>query len=146
MCILSGELGITLEHRLYIWEVLMAEENRDTHVVYEKEELGEVRIADEVVAIIAGLAATEVDGVDSMAGNITNELVAKLGMKNLSKGVKVEVDEQHVSVNLSINIKYNQSIPEVCERVQDRVKNAIENMTGLNVLDVNVKVAGVNIE
>lgn len=146
MCILSGELGITLEHRLYIWEVLMAEESRDTHVVYEKEKLGEVRIADEVVAIIAGLAATEVDGVDSMAGNITNELVAKLGMKNLSKGVKVEVDEQHVSVNLSINIKYNQSIPEVCERVQDRVKNAIENMTGLNVLDVNVKVAGVNIE
>lgn len=124
----------------------MAEENRNTHVVYEKEKLGEVRIADEVVAIIAGLAATEVDGVDSMAGNITNELVAKLGMKNLSKGVKVEVDEQHVSVNLSINIKYNQSIPEVCERVQDRVKNAIENMTGLNVLDVNVKVAGVNIE
>ena len=146
MCTLNGELGITLEHRSYIWEVLMAEENRDTHVVYEKEKLGEVRIADEVVAIIAGLAATEVDGVDSMAGNITNELVAKLGMKNLSKGVKVEVDEQHVSVNLSINIKYNQSIPEVCERVQDRVKNAIENMTGLNVLDVNVKVAGVNIE
>lgn len=146
MCILSGESDITLEHRLYIWEVLMAEENRNTHVVYEKEKIGEVSIADDVVAIIAGLAATEVDGVDSMAGNITNELVAKLGMKNLSKGVKVEVDEQHVSVNLSINIKYNQSIPEVCERVQERVKNSIENMTGLNVLDVNVKVAGVNIE
>ena len=66
----------------------MSEENRSTHKLYEKEKIGEVQIADEVVAIIAGLAATEVEGVDSMAGNITNELVGKLGMKNLSKGVK----------------------------------------------------------
>lgn len=107
--------------------------------------MGEVRIADEVVAIIAGLAATEVDGVDSMAGNITNELVGKLGMKNLSKGVKVDVTEEHVSVDLSLNIKYGYNIPDVSERVQDRVKSAIENMTGLTVLDVNVRIAGVNI-
>ena len=107
--------------------------------------MGEVRIADEVVAIIAGLAATEVDGVDSMAGNITNELVGKLGMKNLSKGVKVEVTEEHVSVDLSLNIKYGYNIPYVSERVQDRVKSAIENMTGLTVLDVNIRIAGVNI-
>ncbi|RHP42752.1 MULTISPECIES: Asp23/Gls24 family envelope stress response protein [unclassified Clostridium] len=107
--------------------------------------MGEVRIADEVVAIIAGLAATEVDGVDSMAGNITNELVGKLGMKNLSKGVKVEVTEEHVSVDLSLNIKYGYNIPDVSERVQDRVKSAIENMTGLTVLDVNIRIAGVNI-
>ncbi|MFR9151493.1 MAG: Asp23/Gls24 family envelope stress response protein, partial [Hungatella sp.] len=113
----------------------MAEtENRNTHKVYEKDKIGEVQIADEVVAIIAGLAATEVDGVDSMAGNITNELVGKLGMKNLSKGVKVEVTEEHVSVDLSLNIKYGFSIPEVCEKVQDKVKSAIENMTGLTVL------------
>ena len=107
--------------------------------------MGEVRIADEVVAIIAGLAATEVDGVDSMAGNITNELVGKLGMKNLSKGVKVDVTEEHVSVDLSLNIKYGYNIPDVSERVQDRVKSAIENMTGLTVLDVNISIAGVNI-
>ena len=107
--------------------------------------MGEVRIADEVVAIIAGLAATEVDGVDSMAGNITNELVGKLGMKNLSKGVKVDVTEEHVSVALSLNIKYGYNIPDVSERVQDRVKSAIENMTGLTVLDVNIRIAGVNI-
>ena len=107
--------------------------------------MGEVRIADEVVAIIAGLAATEVDGVDSMAGNITNELVGKLGMKNLSKGVKVEVTEEHVSVDLSLNIKYGYNIPDVSERVQDRVKSAIENMTGLTVLDINIRIAGVNI-
>ena len=115
----------------------MAElEGRNTHKLYEKEMMGEVRIADEVVAIIAGLAATEVDGVDSMAGNITNELVGKLGMKNLSKGVKVD---------LSLNIKYGYNIPDVSERVQDSVKSAIENMTGLTVLDVNIRIAGVNI-
>jgi len=120
-------------------------EGRNTHKLYEKEMMGEVRIADEVVAIIAGLAATEVDGVDSMAGNITNELVGKLGMKNLSKGVKVDVTEEHVSVDLSLNIKYGYNIPDVSERVQDRVKSAIENMTGLTVLDINIRIAGVNI-
>ena len=125
----------------------MAEtENRSTHKVYEKDKLGEVQIADEVVAIIAGLAATEVDGVDSMAGNITNELVGKLGMKNLSKGVKVDVPEDHVSVDLSLNLTYGYNIPEVSEAVQDRVKSAIENMTGLSVLDINIKIAGVNME
>ena len=96
--------------------------------------------------IIAGLAATEVEGVGSMAGNITNELVSKLGMKNLSKGVKVEVTEEHVSVNMALNLKYGYSIPDVCEKVQEKVKNAIENMTGLTVLDVNIKIAGVSLE
>lgn len=125
----------------------MAElEGRNTHKVYENDTIGEVRIADEVVAIIAGLAATEVEGVDSMAGHITNEWVSKLGMKNLSKGVKVDVTDEHVSVDISLNIKYGHNIPDVCAKVQDRVKTAIENMTGLTVLDVNVKIAGVNLE
>ena len=124
----------------------MSEENRSTHKLYEKEKIGEVQIADEVVAIIAGLAATEVEGVDSMAGNITNELVGKLGMKNLSKGVKVDVTEEHVSVDLSLNIRYGYSIPPVSEQVQEKVSTAIENMTGLTVLDVNVKIAGVNMD
>lgn len=124
----------------------MAEmEARNTHKVYEKDKIGEVQIADEVVAIIAGLAATEVEGVDSMAGNITNELVGKLGMKNLSRGVKVDVTEEHVSADLSLNIKYGYNIPEICKKVQERVKTAIETMTGLTVLDVNVKIAGVNL-
>ena len=103
----------------------MAElEERNTHKVYEKDKIGEVQIADEVVAIIAGLAATEVEGVDSMAGNITTE--------------------EHVSVDLSLNIKYGYNIPDVSEKVQDKVKNAIQNMTGLTVLDVNIRIAGVN--
>ena len=125
----------------------MAKEmDRNTHTVYDKDKIGEVQIADEVVAIIAGLAATEVEGVDSMAGNITNELVGKLGMKNLSKGVKVDVTEEHVSVDLSLNIRYGYSIPSVSEQVQEKVSTAIENMTGLTVLDVNVKIAGVNMD
>ena len=124
----------------------MSEENRSTHKLYEKEKIGEVQIADEVVAINAGLAATEVEGVDSMAGNITNELVGKLGMKNLSKGVKVDVTEEHVSVDLSLNIRYGYNIPSVSEQVQEKVSTAIENMTGLTVLDVNVKIAGVNMD
>ena len=119
---------------------------RSSHKVYEKDQIGEVQIADEVVAIIAGLAATEVEGVDSLAGHMSNELIGKLGMKNLSKGVKVDVTEEHVSVNISLNIKYGYSIPSVCEKVQDKVKTAIENMTGLTVLDVNIKIAGVNVE
>ena len=125
---------------------MAAETERSSHKVYDKDKIGEVQIADEVVAIIAGLAATEVDGVDSMAGNITNELVGKLGMKNLSKGVKVEVREEHVSVSMALNLKYGYSIPDVCEKVQEKVKNAIENMTGLTVLDVNIKIAGVSLE
>lgn len=117
---------------------------KNTHVLEREGKLGEVKIADEVVAMIAGLAATEVEGVDSMAGNITNELVGKLGMKNLSKGVKVEVNEEHVSVDLSLNMKYGYSLPAVSEKVQERVRTAIETMTGLTVLEVNIKIAGVN--
>ena len=104
--------------------------------------LGEVKIADEVVAIIAGLAATEV--VSSMAGNITNELVSKLGMKNLSKGVRVEVLSGIVNVDVALNIAYGYSIPEVSAKVQERVKSAIENMTGLEVSIVNVRIATVD--
>lgn len=119
---------------------------RSSHKVYEKEQIGEVQIADEVVAIIAGLAATEVEGVDSLAGNMSNELISRLGMKNLSRGVKVDVTEEHVSVHMSLNLKYGVSIPKVCEMVQEKVKNAIENMTGLIVLDVNIKIAGIHVE
>ena len=78
------------------------EERGNTYTIHESKDIGEVRVADEVVAIIAGLAATEVEGVESMAGNITNELVSKLGMKNLSKGVKVHVGENDVTVILHL--------------------------------------------
>ena len=115
-------------------------------VKIKEDNLGEVHVADEVVAIIAGLAATEVEGVASMAGNITNELVSKLGMKNLSKGVKVEVAEKTVSVEVALNISYGYSIPEVSEKVQAKVKSAIETMTGLSVAIVNVRIATVDMK
>ena len=101
--------------------------DRNTYKIHDNGSLGEVQIADEVVAIIAGLAATEVDGVGSMAGNITNELVGKLGMKNLSKGVKVDVLEDVVCVDLALNIEYGFNILETSKKVQERVKSAIEN-------------------
>ena len=124
----------------------MAKDERNIYTIQNDASKGEIKIADEVVAIIAALAATEVEGVASMAGNITNELIGKLGMKNLSKGVKVDVLEGIVTVSLALNLKYNYSIGEVSARVQEKVKNAIENMTGLEVADVNIKVAGVEME
>jgi uncharacterized alkaline shock family protein YloU len=121
-------------------------EKRTTYKIQDLGGIGEVHIADEVVAIVAGLAATEVEGVASMAGNITNELVSKLGMKNLSKGVKVEVAEKTVSVEVALNISYGYSIPEVSEKVQEKVKSAIETMTGLSVAIVNVRIATVDMK
>ncbi|MDO4266312.1 MAG: Asp23/Gls24 family envelope stress response protein [Eubacteriales bacterium] len=111
---------------------------------YENEKAGSVKIADDVIACIAALAATEIEGVYSMAGNVTNELIAKLGVKNLSKGVKLDLHDGEVSILLSLNMTYGYSIPEVSAKVQERVKNTVENMTGLHVVDVAINVAGVN--
>ena len=122
------------------------EEKKSVHMIHADGKLGEVQIADEVVAIIAGLAATEVEGVAAMAGNITNELISKLGMKNLSKGVKVIVTDRTVDVDLALNIEYGYSILKVSEKVQDKVKSAIENMTGLEVSMVNIRIVSVNME
>ena len=121
-------------------------DNRDTYTIYDDQSIGTVQIADEVVAIIAGLAATDVEGVASMNGNITNELVGKLGMKSLSKGVKVDVLDNVVCVDLNLNLEYGYNIPEICQTVQEKVKTAIENMTGLQVSDVNISIASVELE
>ena len=121
-------------------------EKRTTVTLREEGENGQVQIADEVVAIIAGLAATEVKGVSSMVGNITNELVSRLGMKNLSKGVKVDILEGVVSVDVALNIEFGYNIPDTCQKVQEKVKTASENMTGLEVSEVNVHVASVDME
>ncbi|MGN0426789.1 MAG: Asp23/Gls24 family envelope stress response protein [Agathobacter sp.] len=118
-------------------------ENRKT-IQIKSDALGDVQVSDDVVAIIAGLAATEVEGVSSMAGNITNEIVSKLGMKNLSKGIQVELIEGEVKVDVAINIAFGYSIPEVSEKVQEKVSTTVENMTGLKVAVVNVKIASVD--
>ena len=110
--------------------------NRDT--------LGSVQIANDVVAIIAGLAATEVDGITAMAGNISNELMSKVGYRSLTKGVKVDIDNGQVKVELSLRMDYGHNIPSTCAKVQDRVKTTIENMTGLEAVNMNVRIAGVD--
>ncbi|MFG6348176.1 MAG: Asp23/Gls24 family envelope stress response protein [Lachnospiraceae bacterium] len=123
----------------------MSKEQEPKEYVMEKKGTGEVKIASDVVAIIAAIAATETDGVSSMAGNITNELIGKFGMKKLSKGVKVTMEEGLVHVDIMLNVKYGYSIKSVSEQVQNRVSQQIETMTGLVVPEVNVRVAGVNL-
>ena len=124
----------------------MAKEQTSREYITKKKELGEVKIASDVVAAIAALAATEIDGVYSMAGNITNELIGKLGMKNLSKGVKILMEGGIVRVDMMVVVNYGYSIPEVSGQVQERVSQQIENMTGLCVSEVNVRIAGVKLE
>ena len=121
-------------------------ENRSTHIIHENGQVGSVQIADEVIAIIAGLAATEVEGVASIEDRSANELAGKLGMKTAPKGVKVTVMDTSVSCDLSLNLKYGYSIPKISKQVQSRVGQQIETMTGLKVSGVNVRVAGVNLD
>lgn len=118
---------------------------RNTYVLQEDEKIGTVKIADDVVAMIAALAATEVDGVAAMGGNMSNEILKRVGMKSLAKGAKVDVLNQKVKVELAITMEYGFNIPATCQQVQNKVKSAIENMTGLEVTDVNIRIAGINV-
>ena len=117
---------------------------QNTYVLQEDDDFGTVKIADDVVASIAGIAATEVEGVVSMAGNIGNELKSKMGVMNLAKGVKVEVIGKSVKADIALIVEYGYSIPAISQKVQEKVKSTIENMTGLTVTDVNIRIAGVN--
>ncbi len=108
-------------------------------------ENGSVKISNDVVAIIAGVAATEIPGVTGMSGGITGGITEMLGMKNLSKGVKVEMGEHDTAIDLFIIVDYGVNITEVGELVQQNVKASVESMTGLNVVEVNVSIQGVNI-
>ncbi|BAL82918.1 hypothetical protein SELR_12100 [Selenomonas ruminantium subsp. lactilytica TAM6421] len=112
-------------------------------MVKKDNSLGSIRIADEVVSIIAGLAATEVEGIAGMSGGIAGGIAEMLGRKNFAKGVKVEVGEKEAAVDLYIIVKYGVRIPDVALAAQENVKQAIENMTGLSVVEVNIHVQGV---
>ena len=104
---------------------------------------GDVVIADEVLAIIAGIAATEVEGVHSMDGGWSGQFISKLGIKDLARGVKVQVRDGEVKLDLSLNMEYGYAIPKVSDLVQDKVSASINNMTGLNVSEVNIRISGV---
>ena len=119
------------------------ENQRNTYKIYDNSDLGEVEITDDVLAVISAMAAMEVDGVVAMAGNITSEIVSKLGMKKLSKGVNVDVDENNVMIDLSIVLRMNENIMKISKKVQDKVKSTVENMTGMEVANVNVNISSV---
>jgi uncharacterized alkaline shock family protein YloU len=121
----------------------MAQEKNMAERYMDATDIGTVRIADDVVALIAAFAAMEVEGVSGMAGGLDMDTVSRGGMKRLGRTVKVEVGAEGVRVDLSIELVYGYSIPETCSKVQSKVRTAVENMTGLEVLDVNIRVAGI---
>lgn len=106
-------------------------------------DFGRIQIADEVIAIIAGTAALEVEGLAGMVGKITGDLAGMLGRKNMAKGVKVEVTEQQAIITANIAVRYGYKIHEVSEQVQQRIKTAVETMTGMAAAEINVHVSGI---
>ncbi len=133
----------------------MEKENKEVkkEEVVENEEIAistetnEIKIANDVVAVIAGVAVSEVPGVSEMAGGFAGGITEVLsGKKNLAKGIKVEVGEKDTKIDVNIIVEYGVRIPDVAFEIQNRVKKAVETMTGLTVLEVNVHVQGVNTE
>ena len=126
------------------------EENKNEEVldVQEIEESNEgIKISNDVVAVIAGVAVSEVRGVASMSGGFAGGITEVLsGKKNLSKGIKVDADEKEVKIDVNIIVEYGTRIPDVAFEIQNRVKKSVENMTGLKVAEVNVHVQGVKTE
>lgn len=118
----------------------MTEQTKNT----QKED--RIRIADEVIATIAGIAASEVEDVVSMSGNIGDGIAGMLGKKNMTKGIKVELGEKDVALDLSIVVRYGCKVHHVAKNIQDKVRAVVEDMTGMNVVEVNVNVLGVQLE
>ncbi|MCM1246147.1 MAG: Asp23/Gls24 family envelope stress response protein [Roseburia sp.] len=108
-----------------------------------EDSIGEVQIASEVVSAIAGISASEVDGIESMVGNGINDIAGKLGVKNHSKGVKVDITDDKAELDIAVNMRFGYSIPKVSAKVQEKVSQAINSMTGLEVTKVNVRIAGI---
>ena len=128
----------------------MSEENKENKEVVEveneiKTEGDGIKISNDVVAVIAGVAVSEVAGVSAMSGGFAGGISEVLsGKKNLAKGIKVEVSENTTKIDVNIIVEYGTRIPDVAFEIQNRVKKAVESMTGLNVTEVNVHVQGVN--
>ncbi len=122
----------------------MEKERTDNQLIIQGNGQGSIRISEDVVKIIAGLAASEVPGVAAMSGGIAGGIAEKLGRKNLSKGVKADVGEKEAAIDIFVILDYGTQIQKVASEIQTGVKNAIENMTGLKVLEVNVNVQDVS--
>lgn len=134
-------------HRFCIkMEVFLMDAQRNTYVISSQPNLGAVLVTENVIAVIAAMSALEVKGVVAMAGNITAEIIAKMGMKKLSKGVSIDVDNEEIMVDLSLIIKMGENIIDVSKNVQEKVKATIENMTCMKVVNVNVNISNVETE
>ena len=112
----------------------------------EKDGFGEVQISGEVVASIAGLAALEVGGIQSTIGSMATELAGTFGGRNFGKGVKAYIEDEEVTVDMNVNMKYGYNILKTCSQVQEKVKQAVESMTGLSVKHVNIYISGVAVD
>jgi len=130
---------------LSILEVLKMEDD-----VLEVSELssseGSVKISDEVVGVISGIASTEVDGVIGLSGGIAGGIAQLLGKKSLAKGIKVQTSEKDTSIDIHLIVAYGVRIPDIAQEVQEKVKTAVESMTGLKVAEVNVHIQGVSFQ
>ena len=131
----------------------MSDENKENEKKEEIVELDEeikteddgIKISDDVVSVIAGVTVSEVQGVAGMAGGFAGGISEVLsGKKNLAKGIKTEINEKNVKIDVNIIVEYGSRIPDVAFEIQNRVKKAVESMTGLKVEEVNVHVQGVN--
>lgn len=124
----------------------MADSNVENgNAIVTKDEEGTITFAGEVVATIAGLAAIDINGVAGMSGGLKSGVSELFGRKDLTKGIKVEVGKEEVAVDIAIIVDYGVSIPEVAENIQNSVVKAIETMTGLNVVEVNISVQGIEV-
>lgn len=121
-------------------------ENHILELEEQKSELGKIEISPEVIEVIAGIAASEVDGVATMRGNFATGVAEKLGRKNHGKGVKVELDEEGIIVDVSVVITYGVSVPEIANLIQSNIKQALQTMTAIDIQSVNVHVVGVQFE
>ena len=124
----------------------MEKEVKDKYGVKQDQGIGTVQIADDVIAVIVGIAATEVEGIAALGDNITNELMNKVGIKNITKGVRVNIVDGKIDVEVSLTVGYGYNIPACCAKVQEKIKNTVENMTGLKVTGVNVRITGVEMQ
>ena len=115
-------------------------------ITLRKDGVGTVKMDSDLITVIAALAATEVDGVSSMAGNLTHELIRRMGMRSLSSGVRTLIEGEEVSFDLSVNVDFGRSITDVSKEIQERVKNTVETMTGLTVKEVAVRIADVDMQ
>lgn len=117
---------------------------KEAHI--QNTDIGNIHISEEVIAVIAGIAATEGPEVYSLVGNITNEIVSKMGIKSLSKGIKVDMAEDTVTISVTVNLVYGYNIPNTCKAIQERIIQSVESMTGMSVAEVNVNVNDITTE